>query len=124
MIEIPEDIAKKALDIAAKLGPDINPEPIACALLCERYSNQKEIENWRDKWRCATFGSDAGYAIAEDCRRWTKEIVGCNATWVDDDLRVLAHLADLAVSAGLTKGLNKECQAAIAEHIRKRRGEE
>jgi len=120
----PDDIYRKAIDVATAIGPDVDPTPIAIALLAERNANETEVETWRDKWRVASFSADADNAVAEFTRKWAKEIIGINATFVDDDLRVLCHLADLAVKAGLTKGLNKECQAAIAELQRKRRGEE
>lgn len=121
---IPDDIALKAIEVAKAIGAGVDSSPIALALLAERQACQKEIDNWRDKWRVESFSHDANHAVAELCREWSKQIVGINATWVDDDLRVLAHLADLAVQYGLTNGLNQECQAAIAAQARSRRGED
>lgn len=118
---IPDDIKQTAIALAGQLGKDVDPLPIAQALFDERNANAAEIETWRDKWRITSFREDANYALAEHTRDWVKEIIGINATWVDDDLRVLAHLADLAVSHGLTAGLNQACQEAIAELKQKRR---
>lgn len=52
-----------------------------------------------------SFREDADAHISDLCRKWSKEITGGNCTFVDDDLRILAHLANRAVKAGLTDGL-------------------
>ena len=109
----PKEIQEKAIDVAFGIGPKTPWEPIADALLAEREANAAEVNHWRDLWRVASFSLDADACVGEDCRSYAKQIIGCNATFVDDDLRVLAHLADLAVAAGLTKGLNSVCRESI-----------
>lgn len=54
-----------------------------------------------------SFREDADAHISDLCREWTTQILGTNCTWVDDDLRLLAHLANRAVKAGLTDELPK-----------------
>ena len=46
-------------------------------------------------------------------RRFAREITGGNCAFADDDLRVLAHLANRAVEAGLIDGLHPLTQAKI-----------
>ncbi|MNK60486.1 hypothetical protein D3C87_796200 [compost metagenome] len=108
-----KDIMKAAIDTAVSISPDTPWEPIAAALQAERQANINEIDKWRDKWRVASFSLDADAAIGDDCRNYTKQIIGINAIWVDDDLRILAHLADIAVRHNLTNGLNQACRDAI-----------
>lgn len=40
-----------------------------------------------------------------------KRVTGSNCTFVDDDLRLLEHLAQRAVNAGLTDGLHPSVAA-------------
>lgn len=123
-IIIPDDIMKLAIDTAAAISPETPWEPIAAAILYERQANANEVEHWRGKWRELSFSRDAGAEVAENCREYAKVIVGVNATWVDDDLRVLAHLADIAVRNGLYQGLNPVCRISIEALAEKRRREE
>lgn len=60
-----------------------------------------------------SFRADADAHISDLCRQWARQIVGTNCTWVDDDLRVLAHLADKAVKAGLTDGLPTSMRSSL-----------
>lgn len=66
--------------------------------------SQETIDSFRD-------AADAH--VAALCRDWMKEITGTNCTWVDDDLRVLAHLANRAVKAGLTDTLPESMRACL-----------
>ncbi len=120
-IIIPDDILKLAIDTATAISPGTPWEPIAAALLHERQANANEVDYWRDKWRELSFSRDAGAVVAEQCREYATIIVGMNATWVDDDLRVLAHLADQAVRHGHYQGLNETCRISIEALAEKRR---
>jgi len=61
----------------------------------------------------AMFRADADAHISDLCREWTKQIVGTNCAFVDDDMRVLAHLASKAVAAGLTDTLPESIRTRI-----------
>lgn len=112
MSDLPDDIYEKAVDVAARPHSWIQ---IADAILEERHKNASEIKAWRDRWRIASFSTDADAAVADDARRYMKTLFGITSTWVDDDLRVLAHLADQAIAAGLTQGLPESLQRALEE---------
>jgi hypothetical protein len=116
---IPEDITKIAIDVS--LEKENLVEHIAQALLAERNANKNEISNWREKYRTLKWNELLDSEIVTYIRKWTKEIVGINATFADDDLRVLCHLADLAVQHELTNGLNTQCREAIINEQLKRR---
>lgn len=59
--------------------------------------------------------SDADEEAVNWIRTAAREITGGNCAFVDDDLRVLAHLAKRAVDAGLTdqlsEGVRKDIEA-------------
>jgi len=110
--DFPEDILTEAARLGDLLGLD-DYQPIAESLMREREGNANVVKNLRLKLTELQWGNDCGYEIANRTREWTKEIIGVNATFVDDDLRVLAHLANLAVQHGLTLGLNDVCRESI-----------
>lgn len=62
----------------------------------------------------SSFAEDAAATCADLARKWAKEITGGNCAFVDDDLRLLANLADRAVKAGLTDGLPESVLRSIA----------
>lgn len=68
----------------------------------------EQLERMAKSWK-----EDAEAYTVDLCREWTKKIVGTNCAYVDDDLRILAHLANKAVKAGLTDGLPDSVRACI-----------
>lgn len=69
---------------------------------------EEELARMAESWK-----ADAEAYTVDLCRQWTKQIVGTNCAYVDDDLRILAHLADKAVDAGLTDSLPESILACI-----------
>lgn len=57
--------------------------------------------------------SDFDYEAVSWIREQAKRVVGSNCTFVDDDLKLLAHLAERAVLSGLTTDLPPSIQASI-----------
>lgn len=47
-------------------------------------------------------------------RSTARDVTGGNCVFADDDLRLLAHLAGRAISAGLTDKLNPAMQSRLA----------
>ena len=64
-------------------------------------------------------------SIAEDavaaCRRWTREGLGFNCTFVDDDMRVIVGLAQRAVLAGLASDFEPDMQRRFMDASRRHR---
>jgi len=120
----PKDLQEAAVDLSRKIGNPDALDEITEALANERERNRAEIEHWRCQWRASSFGLDASAAVADDCRRFTKEIIGSNCTFVDDDLKLLATLADAAVEAGLYRGLPQKFIDSIEERrVARRQGD-
>lgn len=69
---------------------------------------QEQLDRMAESWK-----ADAEAYTVDLCREWTKQIVGTNCAYVDDDLRILAHLADRAVKAGLVDGLPQSVQDCL-----------
>lgn len=73
-----------------------------------------ECDDLRGKLMVLQHSDDANAHCAELTRKWSKEIVNTNCAFVDDDLRILAHLANRAVKANLTDELPETVRAALA----------
>ena len=50
-------------------------------------------------------------------RTTAREVTGGNCAFIDDDLRLLAHLASKAIKAGLTEELSPEMQAPLRARL-------
>ena len=57
--------------------------------------------------------TDLSDDAVEAMRRWTKEGLGFNCTFVDDDMKVIVCLAQRAVLAGLASDFNENMQRSF-----------
>lgn len=75
---------------------------------------------WRNFFRNlskpSSRASDADGEAVAWIRDAARRVTGGHCAFVDDDLRILEHLAGKAVSAGLTDGLSEDLRAKIATH--------
>jgi len=66
---------------------------------------------------------DVWIGAVEACRRWAKEGLGFNCTFVDDDMRVIVGLAQRAVLAGLASDAKPDMQRRFREAAEPHRAE-
>ena len=80
----------------------------------EEMSRRDRIQRNRD--------ADMAWGAVDACRRWTKEGLGFNCTFVDDDIKVIVGLAQRAVLAGLDSDAQPDMQRRFREAAEKHRG--
>ena len=66
--------------------------------------------------------ADRAWGAVDACRRWARDGLGFNCTFVDDDAKVLVGLAQRAVLAGLATDFDADMQRRFAEAAEKHRG--
>lgn len=66
---------------------------------------------------------DIEAGAVEAMRRWAKEGLGFNCTFVDDDMRVIVGLAQRAVMAGLASDFAPDMQKRFLEAAEKHRAD-
>ena len=65
--------------------------------------------------------ADLAHDAVEACRRWAKEGLGFNCTFVDDDAKVMVGLAQRAVLAGLASDFDDKMRQRLSEAAEKHR---